>query len=451
MKSSILVVDDEIRFCKSLSEILESESLPALYSTSPSRALQILREKEIDLVFLDIKMSEMSGIDLLRGIRAVDPTIPVIMITGYPSVDNVVQSMKLGATNVFAKPPNIDELLRVTRTLLESRRRRRRADVAPHGGIVTRNAAMRKILAAVERIAPIDAPVLITGESGTGKELCANAIYGLSLRKERPFIKVNSAAIPESLMESELFGHERGAFTDAVATRKGRFELASGGTLFFDEIADMTLNNQAKILRVLQEKEFERVGGSTVIRTDIRVIAATSRNLPALIAEGRFREDLYYRLSVITLEMPPLRERKDDVPLLVEHFMRHFNEVYARHIRDMAEDVKAFFLRHDWPGNVRELKNCVERGVIFCEGDTLTRDDLPAQYLPVIDSGAGIWAAGAHAAADGLGGYEAAYASLDRSVILDALSRSKGRKAKAAELLHINRRTLYNRMKRLGL
>jgi two-component system response regulator AtoC len=438
MQKKILVIDDEIRFCKSLSEILEAESLPALYTTSPSRALQILTEQDIDLVFLDIKMPEASGIDLLRGLRARDPTIPVIMITGYPSVDNVVQSMKLGASNVFAKPPNIEELIRVTRTLLASRSRGRSNRDAPDAAIVTRNQSMRKMLDAIERIAPIDAPILITGESGTGKELCANAIFGLSQRKDRPFIKVNSAAIPESLMESELFGHERGAFTDAVAVRKGRFELASGGTIFLDEIADMTLTNQAKILRVLQEKEFERVGGSEVIRTDIRVLAASSKNLGELIKRGRFREDLYYRLSVITIEVPPLRERRDDVLLLAMHFIDRFNEVYSRRIRDLDDEVKELFLHHDWPGNVRELRNCVERAVIFCEGDRISRGDLPTQYCAAVDARFG-------------GTYEQAYASFSRDVILDALARSKGRKAKAAELLNIDRRTLYNRMKRLGL
>ncbi len=438
MKKTILVVDDEIRFCKSLSEILESENLPAQYSTSAADALQIVQEKEIDLVFLDIKMPEMNGVDLLRGIRAVDPSIPVVMITGYPSVDNVVRAMKHGASNVLAKPPNIEELLKMTRTLLDSRGRRRRMEGTARSGIVTQNKAMKKVLAAIERIAPIDAPILITGESGTGKELCANAIYELSLRKDKPFIKVNSAAIPESLMESELFGHERGAFTDAITTRKGRFELASGGTIFLDEIADMTLTNQAKILRVLQEKEFERVGGSTVIRTDIRVIAATSRNLPELIAQGRFREDLYYRLSVIAVDILPLRERRDDVLLLARHFITHFNEVYSRQIRDLDDDVKRFFVRHDWPGNVRELRNCVERAVIFCEGATITREDLPAQYRSVLDAAGGFT-------------YESAFDSLNRTIIMDALARSEGRKAKAAELLHITRRTLYNRMKRLGL
>ncbi|MCX7029517.1 MAG: sigma-54 dependent transcriptional regulator [Spirochaetes bacterium] len=436
MLKKILVIDDEIRFCKSLCEILEAENLPAVYSTSSSRALQIIAEQDIDLVFLDIKMPESSGIDLLRGIRARDPTIPVIMITGYPSVDNIVQSMKLGASNVFAKPPNIDELIRVTRILLASRSRRTRD--APDTAIVTKSLAMRKVLDAIERIAPIEAPILITGESGTGKELCANAIFGLSRRKDRPFIKVNSAAIPENLMESELFGHERGAFTDAVATRKGRFELASGGTIFLDEIADMTLTNQAKILRVLQEKEFERVGSSEVIRTDIRVLAATSKNLPELMQQGRFREDLYYRLSVITIELPPLRERRDDVLLLAAHFVDRFNEVYSRRIRGLDDEVKELFLRHDWPGNVRELRNCVERAVIFCEGDRITSADLPAQYRAAVDARRG-------------GTYEQAYASFSRDVILDALARSEGRKAKAAELLHIDRRTLYNRMKRLGL
>jgi two-component system response regulator AtoC len=438
MQKRILVIDDELRFCTSLSEILEAENLPALYTTSPSRALQIVAEQDLDLVFLDIKMPESSGIDLLRGIRARDPTIPVIMITGYPSVDNVVQSMKLGASNVFAKPPNIEELLRVTRTLLASRSRSRGSRDAPGTALITQDTAMRKMLEAIERIAPIDAPILITGESGTGKELCANAIFALSQRKDRPFIKVNSAAIPESLMESELFGHERGAFTDAVAARKGRFELASGGTIFLDEIADMTLTNQAKILRVLQEKEFERVGGSEVIRTDIRVLAATSKNLSDLMRQGCFREDLYYRLSVITIEVPPLRERRDDVLLLARHFVDRFNEVYSRRIRDLDDEVKELFLRHDWPGNVRELRNCVERAVIFCEGDRISRGDLPAQYRVAVDTRCG-------------GTYEEAYASFSRDVILDALARSMGRKAKAAELLHIDRRTLYNRMKRLGL
>jgi len=438
MEKRILVVDDEVRFCKSLSEILEAENLPALYATSPSRALQILNEREIDLVFLDIKMPESSGIDLLPAIRARDPTIPVIMITGYPSVDHVVQSMKLGAANVFAKPPNIDELLVVTRTLLESRSRSRQARGSPETTIVTQDREMQKVLAAIERVAPIDAPILITGESGTGKELCAHAIVGLSGRKERPFIKVNSAAIPESLMESELFGHERGAFTDAVASRKGKFELASGGTIFFDEIADMTLANQGKILRVLQEKEFERIGGSDVIRADIRVLAATSRNLDELMKRGRFREDLYYRLSVITIELPPLRDRRDDVLPLARYFLDRFNGIYSRRIRDLDDEVKELFLRHDWPGNVRELRNCVERAVIFCEGDRIGRGDLPAQYRTAVEARFG-------------GTYEQAYASFSRDVIIDALARSRGRKAKAAELLHIDRRTLYNRMKRLGL
>ncbi len=438
VKKNVLIIDDEIHFCKSLTEILESEGLTAFSSTNPSRALQIIRENDVDLIFLDVKMPGQSGIELLRGIKARDPGIPIIMITGYPSVDNIVQSMKMGASTVFAKPPNIDELIRETKTLLDSRNQKRTGGRAVKPRIITQNKTMGEVLKAIARIAPIDAPVLITGESGTGKELCANAIHELSQRKEKPFVKVNSAAIPETLMESELFGHEKGAFTDAVSARQGRFELADGGTIFLDEIADMTLNNQAKILRVLQEKEFERVGGSRVISTDIRIVAATSKNLPRLIQSGRFREDLYYRLSVITLEMIPLRERRDDILLLAQSFIDHFNEVYAKRIADMSDEVRRFLLHHDWPGNVRELRNCMERAVIFCETNVISRGDLPSQYHDLIDTRA-------------TGDYQQASAIFNRDIILDALERSKGRKAKAAELLRINRRTLYNRMKRLGL
>jgi two-component system response regulator AtoC len=438
MNQKILIVDDEIHMCKSLCEILESESLDAFYSTRPSQAMRLISENDIDLILLDIKMPELNGIELLKYLKVKDPGIPIIMITGYPSVDNIVQSMKLGASHVFAKPPNIDELIRVAKILLDSRQKKKLKGRFNQAKIVTRDHKMNKILAAMEKFASTDVPVLITGESGTGKELLANAIHNRSTRKDSPFIKVNCAAIPETLLESELFGHEKGAFTDAVQVRKGKFELAHHGTIFFDEIGDMSLNSQGKILRVLQEQEFERVGGTKVIHADFRLIAASNKNLNRLIAEGRFRDDLYYRLSVISVDMPPLRERKEDILLLSSYFMAHFGEVYAKSIKDMTDEVKRLFLRHPWPGNVRELRNCVERAVIFCESDTICLDDLPAQYT---DFSGGLQPSD----------YQTAYDDLDREIIMDALARSKGKKGKAAELLKINRRTLYNHMKRLGL
>jgi two-component system response regulator AtoC len=438
LKQRVLVIDDEIHMCRSLCEILESEDLETAYSTNSAQALQMLSERNVDLVFLDIKIPEQSGIDLLKCIKAKDPGIPVIMITGYPSVDNIVQSMKLGASNVFAKPPNLDALLKDVKILLESRVRKRQQGRSLPKRIITEDHAMRKILAAMDKFAVTDAPVLITGESGTGKELLAGALHDVSPRRENPFVKVNCAALPETLLESELFGHEKGAFTDAVAARRGKFELAHRGTIFFDEIGDMSLNSQAKILRVLQEQEFERVGGSAVIHTDFRLVAATNKNLSGLISSGAFRDDLYYRISVVSIDVPPLRRRGRDVMLLSGYFIEHFNDVYAKSIEGLAPDVARLFLRHQWPGNVRELRNCIERAVIFCESDTIALEDLPSQYLGF---------AGTAPKAD----YEDAHDNLDREIIIDALIRSQGKKAKAAELLKIDRRTLYNHMKRLGL
>jgi len=279
---------------------------------------------------------------------------------------------------------------------------------------------------------------LITGESGTGKELVANSLQHLSPRAKHPFVKVNCAALPDDLLESELFGHERGAFTGAVNERKGRFELADKGTIFLDEIGDMRLKTQAKILRVIQEQEFERVGGTRTIQTDIRIIVATNKDLQKLMEQEKFREDLFYRLSVITVHLPPLRERPTDILLLTEYFIEHYNTVYQKHIQGISEEVRWFFQSHTWPGNVRELKNCLERAVIFCQHEIIGVENLAAQYKEIITNPA-------------TRDYGEVLESLNREIILDALSKSKGVKKKAAELLNIDRRTLYNRMKKLGL
>ncbi len=439
MKYSILIVDDEVEMCKSLSEILQTHGYTVTYTTNPLKVKSILQRDIIDLVIMDIKMPQLSGIDTLKAIKKDKKNTDIIMITGYPSVDSAVRAMKYGALNFYTKPIKIPELLNEINQLAKSRTKR---DIYPESKfkykLVTINNEMLKIIETIEKVAPTDAPVIIQGESGTGKELVANSLHYKSRRANEPFIKVNCAALPDTILESELFGHEKGAFTDAIKTHKGKFELANGGTIFLDEIGDMSLNTQAKILRVLQEKEFERVGGSDILQTDIRVIAATNKDINKLIKEGKFREDLYYRLSVITIDLPPLRKRKDDILPLAKHFLRIFNKQYSKEIKDFTERVENIFLNHNWPGNVRELKNCIERAVIFCESNYITEKELPTQYQQIIEKNESFT-------------LDKAYDNISRDMILKALAKSNGVKQKAAEILNIHRKTLYNKMKKLGI
>jgi DNA-binding NtrC family response regulator len=436
MALSILIVDDEIRMCRSLSEILCNYGHVAEYATRPREALTVIAEKELDLVLLDIRMPERSGLELLKCIKNKQYYLPVIIITGYPSIEYAVQSMKYGAADFLVKPLNIPALLKELAHI--ERATQHKNQLPPKYKIVTQNPHMLEVMKSLRKVAPSDAPVLITGESGTGKELAAHYLHYHSPRANCPFIKVNCASIPDTLLESDLFGHERGAYTDAHAVRKGKFELAHGGDIFFDEIGDMSLNTQAKILRVLQDGEFERLGGTDTIRTEARAINATNQDLEKLIELGRFREDLYYRLAVVTVHLPPLRERKEDILLLAEHFLHEFNGKYAKSIADFDAGTKAVLLNHSWPGNVRELRNCVERAVIFCEADLVGMPDLPAQYRSMPSEPED-------------GPLQALYDNLSRELILDALRKSKGVKKRAAEMLHVTRKTLYNRMKKLGL
>lgn len=438
MAYTILLVDDELEMCLSLSELLRDEGYATLYVTNPLDVPSLLRQEQIDLILMDVKMPEIGGIDLLKTVKKADASIAVIMITGYPTVENAVRAMKYGALNFYTKPLKLPELLREIHELAATRARHRSVVPDPSCQLITRNAGMQKILKTIEKAAPTAAPVLITGESGTGKEVAANALHHFSQRADKPFIRVNCAALPDDLLESELFGHEKGAFTGAVKERKGRFELADTGTIFLDEIGDMSLKTQSKILRVIQEQEFERLGGTKSIHTDIRIITATNKNLKKLLALEKFREDLYYRLSVITIHLPPLRERKDDIPLLVDYFIEHFNQVYQKQIRGLREDVRGLFEQHEWPGNVRELRNCLERAIIFCEQDQIGVSELASQYAELIER-------------QPVNTYEEAFESLNREIILDALDKSQGVKKKAADLLNISRRTLYNRMKKLGI
>ncbi len=422
--------------CSSLSELLTDDGFDSVTTADPFAVPGILESRPIGLIVMDIRMPQQSGLDLLRVIKGRDRTIPVIMITGYPSVENAVRAMRYGALNFYVKPLKVRELVREIEQIRDSRARA--GDDNGAAALVTGNAGMHRIMDEIDRVALTDAPVLLTGESGTGKELAATAIHARSPRMSLPFIKVNCASIPDTLLESEMFGHERGAFTDAFRQHIGKLELAAGGTLFLDEIGDMTLATQSKLLRVLQDGEFQRLGGVDTLKSGARVIAATNKDAEELLKQKLFREDLFYRLSVITIHLPALRERKDDIDLLLSHFLRIFNDKYGKRIASVSAPVRDILLRHDWPGNVRELRNCLERAVIFCDAEQIGEEHLPAQYLKMRDQGF----------PDEL---EAVYERLSRQRISEALARTSGEKQKAAQLLNISRKTLYNRMKKLGM
>jgi len=435
---TILIVDNELEVCLSLGEILRSRGFGTHTLDDPQQVLPLLQHEHVDLVLMDVRMPNIGGIDLLKAMHERFTHLPVIMISGYASVENAVRAMRYGALNFYTKPIQLPALFAEIRGLERSVIERRPAvdtDV-----ITTCNPQMAEILSLVEKAAPTEASVVISGESGTGKELVADLLHQRSSRRSNAYIKVNCAAIPDSLLESEMFGHEKGAFTDAHNQQKGKVELADGGTIFFDEIGDMSLKTQAKMLRVLQEKRFTRLGGSALIKTDFRVVAATNRDLQAMIKEGSFREDLYYRLAVIALDLPPLRERQEDIPELAHQFIKRYNQIYGREVSGLSPEVVEVLERHNWPGNVRELKNIIERAVIFCEGREITLRDLPEQYRI-----AGRDGAPANSSLADLANESA------REVILRALKDSGGIKGDAARLLNITRKTLYNRMKRLNL
>jgi len=434
MDFTILVVDDELEVCLSLCEILEDRNCRAIYETNPGNVISRLEECPADLIIMDIRMPGIGGIDLLRMMKRKNQSIPVIIISGHATIENAVTAMKYGALNVFTKPLEIRDLMDEIEKIKKIAPLRSNAE--NDSAIITADPVIKKVLSLVERAAPTDATVLITGESGTGKEMIAKRIQKYSQRKNNPYIKINCAAIPETLLESEMFGHEKGAFTDAKNMKNGLFEIAAGGTIFLDEIGDMSVKTQAKMLRVLQEKQFTRIGGTEPIATDCRVIAATNKDLNQAIIEKKFREDLFYRLSVIHLALPPLRDRPDDVPLLLNHFLKYFSSVYNKKVKDFSPEVKAMLLRHDWPGNIRELKNFVERSVIFSTHSVITFDDIPDQYKSV--SGMNI-------------DLEDEVNEKAKEVILQALQLSDGKKKEAARLLKIDRKTLYNRMKKYNI
>jgi two-component system NtrC family response regulator len=382
--NTILVVDDEPNYLVVLSELLKEEGFEVLTAQSGEKGLKVVEDNDLDLVITDMRMPGMGGLELLGAVKSYNKDLPVIMITAFGEVEKAVVAMKAGAYNYLVKPFNNEELLLNIRKAIEHylllRENLRLRDEARirygFASIVGKNIRMQEIYRLIEKVAPTSASVLITGESGTGKELVARAIHINSVRENSPFISVNCAALPETLLESELFGHERGAFTGATSMRKGRFELADSGTLFLDEIGDIPFPLQAKLLRVLQERSFERVGGTHPINVDVRIITATNREVKDEVDEGRFREDLYYRLNVLHIHLPPLRERADDIPMLTDHFINKFSGMLNKPGLKISGEALRYLVGLPWEGNVRELENTIERAAILCSGSVIQTEDV---------------------------------------------------------------------------
>jgi DNA-binding NtrC family response regulator len=442
----ILVVDDEPAQRELVSGFLKKQAFDVVVAETGARALELFRQDSIDLILTDQKMPHMSGSDLLQAVRAINPEIPVILMTAFGSIEAAVSAIQGGATDYLTKPLNLDELLYRIRQvsdryrIIAENRELREALQGRHRieGIIGESGQMLEVLSLVRRVAPSEATVLIRGESGTGKELIAKAIHFASPRARGPLVKVNCAALPESLLESELFGHEKGAFTGAIGSRQGRFELANGGTIFLDEIGDLSLHLQAKLLRVLQEREYERVGSSRPVQVNVRILAASHRPLEDLIKAGHLREDLYYRLNVVTILIPPLRERRSDLSLLINHFLRHYAEKNGKTIRGLTPEGRDILLRYDYPGNVRELENIIERAVVLTRDDVIGSSDLPLTVQDLEVDG------------DRQTNLTVAVEGLERRMIREALARSEGVQTHAAELLGISERALRYKLIKYG-
>jgi two-component system response regulator HydG len=445
---AILVVDDEESHRMMLRAHLEEDGFEVVEASDGHEAVQRVENRFFDLVLIDIRMPKMDGMEALRQIKHFNPSIPVIMMTAYGSIDSAVETLKSGAEDYLTKPLDMDELLiKVHRSLrfrqLEEENllhRERLGTRFDFSSIIGKSPRMKELFEMLSMVAPTDATVLLLGESGTGKEIVANAIHQNSQRMEMPYVKVSCAALPETLLESELFGHERGAFTGAMSKKKGRFELADSGTIFLDEIGEMSLLTQTKILRVIQEMEFESVGGTKTIQVDVRIITATNKDLDEEVRKGRFREDLYYRLNVVPITIPPLRERKEDIPILAEHFLRIYREKNRRTITGFEPRVMDAFIRYPWPGNVRELENIVERTVIMCRRDMISTHDLP----PTITG-----SQQQEGESEFISGPK--LEDVEREAIVRTLRHTGGNRTRTAIVLGITRKTLQNKIKGYGI
>ena len=445
MKRNILVVDDEKYIREGLVAALELDGYNGLQAENGVQAWKMVNDQTIDMVITDLRMPDMGGAELLKRIYTTYPTIPVVVLTGHGTIEDAVTAMQNGAVDFLTKPVNLDHLsVLIKRSLagkdLAEKNRELKAELenlkkkSGYTSIIGKSQKVLKLIETIQQIAPSRASVLITGESGVGKELVADAIVNYSDRRDKPFVKVHCAALNANLLESELFGHVKGAFTGAVSDKKGRFELADGGTIFLDEIGEIDPTTQIKLLRVLQEREFERVGGEKTIKTDVRVIAATNRNLEEEIRNGRFREDLYYRLNVVNLPVPPLRERKEDIFLLSTSFLNEFCKENRKEIDGFSNEARSAIAGYDWPGNIRELRNCVESAVVMCRGNQIELNDLPPSVSRAsrndtieIELGTNMDEA-------------------EKRIILSTVAWCKGNKSKAADVLGLGRKTIIRKM-----
>lgn len=442
---NILIVDDEPLVRNFLNEVLKKEGYRVDMTADGESALKKVEKSYYDVIITDVRMPGVDGLTLLNKIKQLSPSTAVIVITAYGSIENAVEAMKIGAYDYLTKPI-IPEQIKIViqkvckyKNLLEENRYLRWEVNQPYGNyeLVGKSPLMRNVYRIISKVAPTKSSVLIYGETGTGKELVARAIHYLSPRRNRPFIKLNCAALPEELLESELFGYEKGAFTGAAEKKEGRFELAHTGTLLLDEISETSHKFQTKLLRVLQEEEFERVGGTKTIKVDVRIIATTNRDLKKAVENGKLREDLYYRLNVVPIHLPPLRERKEDIPLLANHFLKKYNHQNGRKVKGFTKDCMELMMGYNWPGNVRELENTIQRALIMSEGEFLTAEDLSL----IINS---------DLKADLCIG-EMSLEELERIVIRDTLRKVNGNRTRAAEILGVSVRTIRNKIKKYHL
>ncbi len=449
MPYSILIADDEINSREGLQKAILEEGRRVDLAADGAEAFEMIQTRDYDVLISDIRMPNMGGMELLEKTKQASPNTDVIMLTAYGSIEMAVRAMRLGAYNYLTKPVNLDELDVMLDQVFNKRRIEQENEYHRESGKVQSGAAgivgqsqpIQELLETIEQVAPSKATVLITGETGSGKELVARAIHEQSQRKDRLFVPIHCAALSENLLESELFGHERGAFTGAIKQRKGRFEVADGGTLFLDEISEISPSIQVKLLRVLQEKQFERVGGSETLSVDIRIIAATNRSLQKLVDKGEFREDLFYRLKVITVNTPPLRERKDDIPLLVDAFVQRYAQENNKGAVKVSKEAMNHLVNYSWPGNVRELQGVIESMVLLARGDVIEAKNVPHEIRGDDDDGSV-----SHASIDA----DATLADVEKQVILDALKRHNGNRTKTAEALGIGRRTLIRKLHEFG-
>lgn len=454
--AKVLVVDDESRIRDQFCEVLQGEGYEVVTAENGEVALKKINQEFYDVALIDLNMPKVDGMTVLHHLRTHDPDSIGIILTGYASIRNAVDAMKAGAFDYLAKPVKIEEVLLVIHRALAYRDLRRENFILKRQlkkkykfhNFVGDSPGMNKVFRMIEKVADTDSTVLILGESGTGKELVARALHYHSHRREKPLIPVNCGAIPEELLESELFGHEKGAFTHAIRTRIGRFELANGGTIFLDEVAEMSPHLQVKLLRVLQEQEFERLGGARTIKCDVRILAATNKNLEKAVEAGKFREDLFYRLKVIPIQLPPLRDRRSDIPLLVHHFLHEMKHTRRKEaVEGITKDCMRALEAYDWPGNVRELENVIERMVILSEGEYLGVEDLPQRIASTSGSGVLVHAA----VPDGGTSLTNAVNEYEKQLILSALEKTGWVKNRAAKLLRMNRTTLVEKIKKQGI